>query len=151
MKLICCKHLLAAALMSFAGLASVAHAAVDAGKVYRFANVAYPDKALTGNGQSSGTTANSISPDDYSQYWLAENASNGAVYLRNLNNGTYLESSRAMSVVWGATLTANANCAMNITENDSYLLVRAYGDNNNYGYMHCDGSSRVVKIGRAHV
>lgn len=144
MKLICCKHLLAAALMAFAGLASVAHAAVEAGKVYRFANVAYPDKALTGNGQSSGTTANSISPDDYSQYWLAENASNGAVYLRNLNNGTYLESSRAMSVVWGATLTANANCAMNITENDSYLLVRAYGDNNNYGYMHCDGSSRVV-------
>ena len=44
-------------------------------------------KDLTGNGQSSGTTANSISPDDYSQYWLAENASNGAVYLRNLNNG----------------------------------------------------------------
>lgn len=29
MKLICCKHLLAAALMAFAGLASVAHAAVE--------------------------------------------------------------------------------------------------------------------------
>ena len=41
--------MLAAALMAFAGLASVAHAAVEAGKVYRFANVAYPDKSLTGN------------------------------------------------------------------------------------------------------
>ena len=135
----------AVAMIAFGFLAPLAAIAAQpvAGKVYRLINGMY-STALTGNGPTASVTCSAVENNNYSQLWLVSAGSSAnSFYLRNLNTGMYLSSSRNFSSPWTISLTpSDGNCAMAFDVKGDKYAIHYMSDI--YQCLHCDSQGIAV-------
>ena len=115
------------------------------GAVYHFQNVGNTGIAL-GASALSDVAGVSSDTDNKSQQWYVKKSVEGDYYtFRNLGNGRYLKGA-GTSASWGLTTDASADANLfELATVDANNTIRSKADSNNdYGYMHKDGSNDIV-------
>ncbi|MDE7388895.1 MAG: M60 family metallopeptidase, partial [Muribaculaceae bacterium] len=138
------RRIAAATVMLLPMLGITAMAALpQAGKAYRFTNVAYSN-VLTSNGPGSNATCNKPDTESTAQEWvISKGPTNNTYYLRSLITGLYLCSPDRTSNPWYMSSTTT-DAALSIVESDGHLTIRKAGSSNSFGYLHNDAAGQAV-------